>query len=150
MTGLNSSAPSFYGNLDCISFGWSSFLDAKRLQISTHKLQLNFDQLLGIQTSSQTDFLWLLRLKPALQMSFLQRNSRGAHGLDPGLYDPPGFNGSPKSWSISHGQKWMGRGINRRLPLVKSIRVIIMTSESPSGDMTKMLSGPIPFWPVPG
>lgn len=71
----------------------------------THKLQLNFDQLLGIQTSSQTDFLWLLRLKPALQMSFLQRNSRGAHGLDPGLYDPPGFNGSPKSWSISHGQK---------------------------------------------
>lgn len=56
MTGLNSSAPSFYRNLDCISFGWSSFLDAKQLQISTHKLQLNFDQLLGIQTSSQDRF----------------------------------------------------------------------------------------------
>lgn len=55
--------------------------------------------------SSQTDFLWLLRLKPAQQMSFLQGNFHGAHGLDPGPSGPPGFNGSPNSWYISHGQK---------------------------------------------
>lgn len=55
--------------------------------------------------SSQTDFLWLLQLKPALQMSFLQRYSYGAHGLVPGPSGPPGFNGSPNSWYISHGQK---------------------------------------------